>query len=204
MHEKAALLIVDVQNDFCPGGALQIIDGDRVIEPINRAAQQFAAARRPVLASRDWHPPVTRHFRDFGGIWPVHCVQGTSGAAFHPSLRLPEGTVVISKGLGPELAGYSAFEGVTDDGRPLAELLSKLEVQRLYICGLATDYCVLCTAREALRIGLEVTLLTDAVAGVDLIPGASAGAIEEMEKAGARLATVEGLPGMLHPELPEQ
>lgn len=204
MHEKAALLIVDVQNDFCPGGALQIVGGDRVIEPINRAAGQFAAARLPVLASRDWHPPVTRHFKDYGGIWPVHCVQGTEGAAFHPGLRLPEGTVVLSKGLGPELAGYSAFEGVTDDGRPLEELLSELKVRRLYICGLATDYCVLCTTREALRRGLEVTVLTDAVAGVDLVPGESATALEDMEKAGAVLTTVEGLPGMLRPVLPKQ
>jgi nicotinamidase/pyrazinamidase len=204
MNEKAALLIVDVQNDFCPGGALQILGGDRVIEPINRAVQQFVAARLPILASRDWHPPVTRHFRDFGGPWPVHCVQDTLGAAFHPALRLPEGTVVISKGLGPELAGYSAFEGVTDDGRALAELLYELTVRRLYVCGLATDYCVLCTTREALRRGFEVTVLTDAVAGVDLIPGESANALEDMEKAGALLTTVESLLGVLQPELPKQ
>ena len=203
MHEKAALLIVDVQNDFCPGGALQITDGDRVVEPINRAAQLFAAAGLPVLASRDWHPPDTRHFRAFGGVWPVHCVQGTSGAAFHPALRLPGGTVVLSKGIDPELDGYSAFEGVTVDGRMLAELLRELQVRKLYISGLATDYCVLCTTREALRSGFEVTVLTDAVAGVDLIAGASADAIEDMEKAGARLATVEGLAGMLRPEPPE-
>jgi nicotinamidase/pyrazinamidase len=186
-------LIVDVQNDFCPGGALQITDGDRVVEPINRAAQLFAAAGLPVLASRDWHPPDTRHFREFGGVWPVHCVQGTPGAAFHPDLRLPEGTIVLSKGINPELDGYSAFEGITADGRMLADLLRELQVRKLYISGLATDYCVLCTAREALRSGLEVTVLTDAVAGVDIIPGASADAIEEMEKAGAQLATVEGL-----------
>ena len=203
MHEKAALLIVDVQNDFCPGGALQITDGDRVVEPINRAAQLFAAAGLPVLASRDWHPPDTRHFRAFGGVWPVHCVQGTSGAAFHPALRLPGGTVVLSKGIDPELDGYSAFEGVTVDGRMLAELLRELQVRKLYISGLATDYCVLCTTREALRSGFEVTVLTDAVAGVDIVPGASADAIEDMEKAGARLATVERLAGMLRPELPE-
>jgi nicotinamidase/pyrazinamidase len=204
MHEKAALLIVDIQNDFCPGGALQIVDGDRVIAPVNRAAQRFAAARLPVLASRDWHPPVTKHFRDYGGIWPVHCVQGTGGAAFHPALCLPEGTVVLSKGIDPELAGYSAFEGITDDGRSLAELLSELEVRRLYICGLATDYCVLCTTREALRGGFEVTVLTDAVAGVDLIPGESTNALEDMKIAGARLTTVEGLPDMLQEELPKK
>jgi nicotinamidase/pyrazinamidase len=204
MHGKAALLIVDVQNDFCPGGALQIIDGDRVVEPINRAAQLFSAAGLPVLASRDWHPPDTRHFRAFGGVWPVHCVQGTSGAAFHPALRLPEGTLVLSKGMNPELDGYSAFEGVTVDGKRLAELLRELQVRKLYISGLATDYCVLCTTREALRSGFEVTVLTDAVAGVDIIAGASANAIEDMEKAGARLATVGGLAGMLHPGLPGQ
>ena len=193
MEKNAALLIIDVQNDFCPGGALQIPDGDRVIEPINRAVVLFSAGGLPVLASRDWHPPVTRHFRDYGGIWPVHCVQGTVGAAFHPGLRLPEGTVVFSKGLDPELAGYSAFEGVTDDGRTLAEMLHELEVRRLYVCGLATDYCVLCTTREALRRRFKVTVLTDAVAGVDLLPGESACALEDMKKAGARLGTVEQL-----------
>ncbi len=193
MEKNAALLIIDVQNDFCPGGALQIPDGDRVIEPINRAVVLFSAGGLPVLASRDWHPPVTRHFRDYGGIWPVHCVQGTVGAAFHPGLRLPEETVVFSKGLDPELAGYSAFEGVTDDGRPLAEMLHELEVRRLYVCGLATDYCVLCTTREALRRRFKVTVLTDAVAGVDLLPGESACALEDMKKAGARLGTVEQL-----------
>lgn len=203
MEKNAALLIVDVQNDFCPGGALQITDGDRVVEPINRAARLFAAAGLPVLASRDWHPPDTRHFRIFGGVWPVHCVQGTSGAAFHPALRLPEGTVVLSKGINPELDGYSAFEGVTVDGRMLAELLRERQVRKLYISGLATDYCVLCTAREALRSGFKVTVLTDAVAGVDIVPGASAGAIEEMKNAGAHLATVEELQTGQAPELPE-
>lgn len=193
MEKNAALLIVDVQNDFCPGGALQIINGDRVVGPINRAAQIFAAVGLPVLASRDWHTADSKHFREFGGPWPVHCVQGTQGAAFHPALHLPEGTVVLSKGIKPELNGYSAFEGVTADGRMLAELLRDLQVRKLYISGLATDYCVLCTAREAVRSGFEVTLLTDAVAGVDIIPGASAAAIEEMASAGAQLATVEGL-----------
>lgn len=200
MHEKAALLIVDVQNDFCPGGALQILEGDRVVEPINRALQYFIAAGLPVLASRDWHTPDSRHFRDFGGPWPVHCVQGSEGAAFHPALRLPEGTVVISKGINPEMDGYSAFEGVTVDGRTLAELLSELKVRRLYICGLATDYCVLCTTREALRIGFKVSVLSDAVAGVDIVQGESACALEQMERAGACLTTVEKLQGLEQPE----
>lgn len=191
--DKAALLVVDLQNDFCPGGALQILNGDRVIEPINRALECFKTARLPVLASRDWHPPVTSHFSAFGGSWPVHCVQETRGAAFHPALRLPDDAIVISKGLAVELAGYSAFEGIDDQGRPLAEILNGLGVKKLYVCGLATDYCVLCTTLDALRTGFKVTVLSDAIAGVDVIPGASATAIEKMEKAGAELATVEQL-----------
>jgi len=188
---------VDVQNDFCPGGALQIPDGDRVIEPINRAIEQFVAAGLPVLASRDWHMPGSSHFRPFGGVWPVHCIQGTGGAAFHPALRLPEGTVILSKGMHPELDGYSAFEGITDDGRMLTELLHGLEVRKLYIGGLATDYCVLCTTLEALRNGLKVTVLTDAIAGVDIIAGASESAITDMVNAGAQLAAVDRLPALL-------
>lgn len=201
MKDIAALLIVDVQNDFCPGGALQIPDGDRVIEPINRAIQHFVAAGLPILASRDWHPPDTRHFRNFGGVWPIHCVQGTEGAAFHPALRLPDGMVVLSKGINPELDGYSAFEGITHDGKMLMELLRELAVGKLYIGGLATDYCVLCTTLEALRNSFKVTVLTDAVAGVDIVAGESACAIEDMVNAGAQLATVEGLPAMLELEL---
>lgn len=200
MEKNSALLIIDVQNDFCPGGALQIPDGGRVVEPINRAAQLFAAGRLPIFASRDWHPSESRHFRDFGGVWPVHCVQGTVGAAFHPALRLPEGTIVISKGINPELDGYSAFEGVAGDGRMLAELLHELQVRELYVSGLATDYCVLCTTREALRNGFKVTVLTDAVAGVDLNPGASADAIEEMERDGAKFVTVDELEAAPNPK----
>lgn len=197
MGRKAALLIVDVQNDFCPGGALQIQNGNRVIEPINRAVKYFSAAGLPILASRDWHPPQTRHFRPFGGVWPVHCVQGTEGAAFHPGLFLPDETVVLSKGINPEQDGYSAFEAITADGRVLAELLQELGVRKLYISGLATDYCVLCTTVEALRTGFEVTVLTDAVAGVDIIAGESTVALEDMARAGAHMAHVEDLPDEL-------
>lgn len=197
MNEKAALLIVDVQNDFCPGGALQVPDGDRVIEPVNRAIEMFVAAGLPILASRDWHPPITRHFREFGGVWPAHCIQGTEGAAFHPALRLPQEALLLTKGINPELDGYSAFEGVTGDSRLLAQLLSELEVRELVICGLATEYCVLCTTHEALRNGFKVTVLTDAVAGVDINVGASDCAVEDMKNAGAQLATVEELRTLL-------
>ncbi|MBT1070210.1 isochorismatase family protein [Pelotalea chapellei] len=193
MREKSALLIIDVQNDFCPGGALAVPLGDLVIEPLNRVAQQFADAGLPVLASRDWHPPTTRHFREFGGSWPAHCVQGSKGADFPSALLLPEGTMILSKGTTPELDGYSAFEGVTDDGMTLAQIVKELRVQRIYLGGLATDYCVLSTARDALRHGLEVAVLFDAVAGVDVQAGDSARAIEKMEAEGVGLITVEEL-----------
>lgn len=197
MPETAALLIVDAQNDFCPGGALPIRDGDRVIAPLNAAAQLFSAAALPVLASRDWHPPQTRHFRDFGGNWPTHCVAGTMGAEFHPDLRLPPGTVILSKGSDPTLDGYSAFEAISAAGQPLAELLTELGVQRLYLGGLATDYCVLATTLEARQSGLAVTVLTDAVAGVELAPGDVAAALARMQQAGAQFASVADLPDRL-------
>lgn len=193
MNENAALLIVDLQNDFCTGGTLQVPNGELVVEPINRAAARFAAAGLPVLASRDWHPPVTKHFRKFGGSWPVHCVRGTAGAAFHPDLCLPQGTLVLSKGINPELDGYSAFEGVDESGRGLKLLLSDLGVQHLYLAGLATDYCVLFTAREALQSGLQVTVLTDAVAGVDVAPGDSESALHELSVLGAQMALTDEL-----------
>lgn len=197
MPEKAALLIVDVQNDFCPGGALQIRDGDKVIAPLNRAAQLFRDAALPVLTSRDWHPPQTHHFRDFGGDWPVHCVAGTTGAEFHPDLQLPPETMILSKGIDPALDGYSAFEAVDGDGRPLAELLIELGVKRLYIGGLATDYCVVATTLEARQRGLAVTVLTDAIAAVELLPGDTTAALAKMTGAGAQFANVADLPERL-------
>jgi nicotinamidase/pyrazinamidase len=193
MERDSGLLIVDVQNDFCPGGTLGVPDGDLVVEPLNRAAERFREAGLPVLASRDWHPAVTRHFRKYGGAWPPHCVQGTPGADFHPGLRLPAGTMVISKGTDPDLDSYSAFEGVLEEGATLASRLATLGVRHIYIGGLATDYCVRASALDAVRAGLRVTVLTDAVAGVDLKPGDSALALEEMVRAGVQLATVDAL-----------
>ena len=191
MPEKAGLLIVDLQNDFCPGGALPVPGGERVIEAVNRAAQQFAAARLPVLASRDWHPLDSSHFRAFGGAWPVHCVQGTPGADFHPALRLPEGTLVISKGVDPDSDSYSAFDGRSADGKPLGDILAALQVRHLYVGGLATDYCVRSSVLGALKAGLEVTVLSDAVAGVDVAEGDSEKALKEMGRKGVTFCTTD-------------
>lgn len=193
MERNAALLIVDVQNDFCPNGALPVPDGDRVVAPLNRALERFATAGRPVLASRDWHLPTTKHFQEHGGIWPVHCLQGSPGAAFHPDLRLPSDTVVLSKGIDTEQDGYSAFEALADDGRTLEEVLTSQGVRHLYVGGLASDYCVRSSVLDALRLGFSVTVLTDGVAGVDVQPGDSARAVAELGRAGAQFCTVDEL-----------
>lgn len=189
MH--TALLIVDVQNDFCPGGALAVSEGDAVIAPLNRAAETIAKRGGLVLASRDWHPAETKHFAAFGGKWPVHCVQNTQGAAFHPDLKLPDGAIVISKGTGSEDDGYSAFEGRADNGSTLHEILQAHGVQRLLVGGLATDYCVRASALDALRHGYAVVVLTDAIRGVNLQPDDSARALQEMQTAGAHLMTTD-------------
>lgn len=183
----SALLVVDVQNDFCPGGSLPVADGDQVVGAMNRYIEAFLAVGRPIFASRDWHPAQTTHFKELGGVWPVHCVQGTPGAEFHPELRLPTEAVVVSKGMGADEDNYSAFEARDEAGRPLPELLADRGVRRLYVGGLATDYCVKHSALDALRTGLQVTLLVDAMRGVDVKPGDSERATDEMRAAGARL-----------------
>lgn len=193
MKERAALLIVDVQNDFCPGGALPVPAGDRVVAPLNRAAALFAAAGLPVVASRDWHLPTTGHFSRYGGIWPSHCVQGSPGARFHPDLHLPPGALVVNKGSEADSDGYSAFDGRLDDGRTLNDLLAELGITRLYVGGLATDYCVRESVLGAIHHGLQTTVLADAIAGVDLDPEDSARAVSAMKAAGARFATVTDL-----------
>jgi nicotinamidase/pyrazinamidase len=191
MKKNAALLIVDVQNDFCPGGALAVPDGDRVVEPLSQIAEYFAAAGVPVLASRDWHPPVTGHFKEYGGVWPAHCIQDSPGAAFHGGLRLPEGTLVITKGNTPDSDAYSAFDGQSPDGSRLGDILKALQVEHLFVAGLATDYCVCASALAARTAGFEVTILTDAIAGVDLVAGDSERAIEVMRNAGVHFSSVD-------------
>lgn len=186
-EKRSALLIVDVQKDFCPGGALPAPGGDRVVGPLNQYIDEAATRGWPVYASRDWHPPVTRHFRQYGGEWPVHCVEETEGAAFHPDLRLPASAIIVSKGQSQAKPGYSAFEGYTLDGRTFADDLRERRIDHLYVGGIATDYCVKHSVLDARRAGLEVTVLADAVAGVDVKRGDSARALEEMKEAGATI-----------------
>ncbi|MCM8750450.1 nicotinamidase [Thermomicrobiaceae bacterium CFH 74404] len=192
-ERRAALLVVDVQNDFVPGGALPVPEGDRVVPVLNEYIRRFREAGLPVYFSRDWHPERTRHFKEFGGAWPPHCVQGTPGAEFHPELEVPTDAVVITKGADPEEDAYSAFQGRTPEGESFAERLRRDGVTDLYVGGLATDYCVRASALDALAAGLKVTVLVDAVRGVDVQPGDSERALAELRDRGAETATLETL-----------
>lgn len=190
MKIDAALLVVDVQNDFCPGGNLAVPEGSRVIPVLNRYIALFRENGLPIFASRDWHPEKTSHFKPFGGVWPVHCVQGSDGAQFHPDLRLPPDVVILFKGADPQRDDYSAFQGVTESGTFFPEILRARGISKLYVGGLATDYCVKETVLEGLRHGLAVTLLEDASRGVDLEPGDSEKAVATMRAAGAATASL--------------
>ena len=181
----SALLIVDVQNDFCPGGSLAVAGGDEVVPVLNRYAEAFAAAGRLVIADRDYHPGRTTHFVQFGGAWPPHCVQGTPGAEYHPDLALPEGTVHVIKGMGAEEDAYSVFQGKAANGQSFDALLAARGISKLYVGGLATDYCVLQTVLDARKAGLEVVVLEDAVRAVNVEPGDGDRALAQMREAGA-------------------
>lgn len=188
---EKALLIVDVQNDFCPDGALGIKDGDKIIPVINKYIKNFASKKLPIFASRDWHPKKTAHFKGFGGVWPVHCVQGTKGAEFHPKLELPKEAILLYKGMDPGKDSYSAFQAQDQNGMSLPGLLKILDIKELYIAGLATDYCVKFTTQDAVRQGLKVKILSDAIKGVNLKPNDSEDAIGEMVKIGAKEITLK-------------
>ncbi len=179
-----ALLIVDPQVDFCPGGALAVPGGDRIFSAVNRAAARF----QHVVASRDWHPPGHVSFQERGGPWPVHCLAGSPGARFHLALEAERIEHVFSKGTDPDREAYSAF-----DGTDLAGWLRAKDVQRVFITGLATDYCVRASALDARREGFEVVVLDDAVGAVDVNPGDGERALTEMREAGATVAHSEEL-----------
>jgi nicotinamidase/pyrazinamidase len=182
---KQALLVVDVQNDFCPGGTLAVERGDEVVAPLNRLIDEFLQRAAPVYKSRDWHPPTTKHFAKYGGTWPVHCVQNTRGAEFHPALRDDPRIVVVSKGLG-DTDCYSAF-----DETELAAQLHQQGIEQVLVGGLATDYCVKNTVLDALKHGFKVKALKHAMRAVDLQPGDGERAIEEMRAAGAEIVSTD-------------
>ena len=186
-----ALIVVDVQNDFCPGGSLAVPGGDAVVPVLNAYMQRAHGAGVPVFASRDWHPAHTLHFQAEGGPWPPHCVQGTHGAEFHPDLRLPDGATVVSKGMSARDEGYSAMEALTPEGRSLADILRERGVTRVHVGGLATDYCVRATVLDARKAGLDTYVLVDASRPVDVAPGDGERALHEMLAAGAKPETLD-------------
>lgn len=181
-----ALLVIDVQNDFCPGGSLPVKDGDKVVEPINGLMEYFRSQNLPIIKTRDWHPRETNHFEEFGGTWPVHCVQNTPGAEFHPALSHLPDTVVVSKGTG-QGDSYSGFDGTDEQGRTLEQILRDNNVQRVFVTGLATDYCVKKTVLDALRVGFETVVMLEAVRPVNIHPDDEEQAISDMKIAGAQI-----------------
>ena len=199
MSRKPALLVVDLQNDFCPGGALGVPDGDQIVPRVNRTIELFERRGLPILATRDWHPKVTKHFKEFGGAWPPHCIQGTKGARFHPDLQLPKDIILLSKGMDPDQDSYSGFQALSPQGRDLESVVRDLAIDEIFLCGLATDYCVRATALDAVRRGLRVRVLEDAIRGVNLKPGDSKAAIAEMRTAGVPFLATRGIAKVLPP-----
>ena len=204
---KSALLIVDLQNCFCPpNGELAVQDGDKIVNLVNQVIE-FAKSRMwKIFASRDWHKKNSRHFSVNGGMWPVHGVENTRGSSFHPDLILPEDAIIISKGMEIWEDAYSAFDGfaflkiATEQVEyyvkmKLNNILKDAEVDTIYVCGLATDYCVKATVLSALALGYKVVVLLDACKGVELHDGDIAGAISEMNRAGAEFSSVAELIG---------
>lgn len=184
----SALIIVDIQTDFCPRGALPVKDGDKVIPLLNSYIKKFVEKGAPIFTTRDWHPVNHISFKGRGGVWPPHCIQNTWGAKFHPELKLPRDATIISKAESPDQEAYSGFQGTA-----LAKTLRNMSVTRVYVGGLATDYCVKNTVLDALKEGFTVFLLIDASRGVNVKPGDSEQAIREMVSRGAKRTTISDI-----------
>lgn len=185
-----ALLIADVQNDFLPGGALGIQGGDAIIPALLRYIEKFRAKGNPIFVTRDWHPPKHCSFKEQGGVWPVHCVAGTRGADHPPSFPVPSTAITIHKATERDKEAYSAFQGTTLDSQ-----LKERGIRRLFVGGLATDYCVLNTVRDAISHGYRVVVLLDGIKAVDLQPGDGDRAVEEMVQQGAAALTLNETAG---------
>jgi nicotinamidase/pyrazinamidase len=181
-EKKKALIVVDVQNDFCPGGSLAVANGDAVVPPLTKLINEFLEHGEPVFKTRDWHPASTKHFAAYGGTWPIHCVQNTPGAEFHPDLSDDPRITIISKGIDESADGYSGF-----DGTNLTQILREQGIEEVWVGGLATDYCVKHTVLDGLREGFAVKALAGAMLPVNVKPGDGEQAIAEMRAAGAEI-----------------
>jgi nicotinamidase/pyrazinamidase len=182
------LLMVDPQNDFCPGGSLAVAEGDAVMPVLSTWAEAAERAGIPIFVSRDWHPERTTHFQEYGGVWPPHCVMNTPGAEFHADLRLPASARIVSKGMGETEDAYSAFQARDETGKPLKTLLDERGIRHVFVGGLATDYCVKSTVLDALQQGFKVTLIPDAIRAVNLDATDGQLAMADMQAAGVDLA----------------
>lgn len=183
-----ALVIVDVQNDFLPGGALAVPESDEILPFVNRYISAFERRGLPIYLTRDWHPPDHCSFQESGGLWPTHCVAGTQGAAFSGELKIGSTFTIVSKATDPKVEAYSDFSTTNFESS-----LRASNVSRLFVCGLATDYCVLHTVKDALSLGFETYLLLDAIRGVNVQPGDSQKAEQEMFQLGAMPLTLRDL-----------
>lgn len=188
---STALIVVDVQNDFAdPGGSLAVTGGEAILPHLNREVEHAEAAGAVIVYTQDWHPPSTPHFAKDGGIWPVHCVADTWGAQLHPALRVV-GALAVRKGAHGE-DGYSGFTmrdpvGGSEAPTGLEQLLHERGVERVVVCGLATDYCVAATALDAVRRGFATSVVLDAIAAVDLTAGDGAAALHRLAQEGVAL-----------------
>ena len=187
--DKDALIVVDMQKDFMPGGALPVPEGDKIIPVLNRYIQSFANNGNPVFFTRDWHPENHISFKGHGGVWPSHCVQETEGAQFHPDLVIPsDNKFIISKGTSKDFDAYSGFQGTV-----LNDLLKERGIKRLFIGGVATDYCVFNTALGGINLGYQVFVLQDGIKGVDVNPGDSEKALNKLLEKGASLINLKDI-----------
>lgn len=186
LSESDALIIVDVQNDFCPGGSLGVEGGEEVAATLSSLATHFKLKGARIFATQDWHPENHSSFKEQGGPWPPHCVQGSHGAEFHENLQLPVGTSIVRKGSDQAVDAYSGF---LDSN--LEEQLRRSDVKRLFVGGLTTDYCVLNTVLDARSLGFETCLIEDAVAAVNVEPDDGEKAVQKMKDSGAKPVTVE-------------
>jgi nicotinamidase/pyrazinamidase len=189
ISSKDVLIIADIQKDFLPGGALPVKEGDLIVPALNEYGKIFSKVNAKIVASRDWHPQNHASFTDQGGPWPPHCIQETDGAAFSSDLKLPKGTIIVSKATDPNKEAYSVF-----DGTDLGEQLISQGTKRIFIGGLATDYCIVTSVLDARKMGLDVVVLADATRGINVKPDDVDRAFEKMRLSGAIPATLEDFP----------
>ncbi len=181
---KKALLIVDFQNDFCPKGSLAVKDADKIVPVVNKYISKFNSKGYTIFASADWHPADSKHFDKNGGLWPVHCVAKTKGAEFHPELNILKSVIILYKGTLAEEDGYSAVTAKDENKKELKRLLMDKGIDEVYVCGLATDYCVKSSVLDLIKEGFKVFLLIDAVKAVNLKANDGENAIKEMSESG--------------------